>query len=255
MTKFTNENGETFNMELPIAQTTIEHIKSGFLFTSKLGNIIKWYLIGAYIKNDKIEIENIENMFTKTGVFYEKRSWKTQALRVFKHLKQEDNSQENFEIINPKTEKAYTLSELAKCSGSDLRNISIEMLYKELTKKSEGENDTENDYKKDPRYKAAQALSKQGGIGTIQNPKQLLELANMGIPEFQDPLIDQLLILEKEAVLNKFPAITSDNIPDVKIAILNYMQELIALDQGEFESLYMEILAIHPQQDLQSQVA
>ena len=210
-----------------LQHVTLDDLKTTITFSSGLGDVIKWQLLGLYIKNDDLEIEQLENLFRKSGAFYEQRFFKTQAQYVFKALSNNE----------PLLGETHKLSDIAKVTLEN-RPFSIGVAYTQRPKVAKAP--------VDPRLKAAKRAISDGTAGPIKNAKQLLELADMGIPEIEKIIANSTVKNNIDTIAKEFPDFTTDNLNKIVTMTKEYLSEMFTNHPVEFEQITDHIL------DLQS---
>lgn len=222
--------------ETKISNVTLDDLKATIQFNTGLGDVIKWQLVGLYIKNDDLEIEQLESLFAKNGAFHEQRYFKTQAQYVFKALSNDK------EIEG----KKHKLSDIANMS-LDERPFSIGVAYKNRPKAEPRP--------KDERREAAKTLIKDNEMKG-QTPEKILSLIDQG---FMDESILQNAIMKNrvEAISKEFPEFTTDNLEKIVTMTKEYLTEMFTNHPQEFEAITDHILDLQstPAQDAVAEAA
>lgn len=231
-----------FTIDKRLKDARLSDITQGFIFETGLGNIIKWYLIGLYITNDKVEIEQLENLFTKNGSLYDKRAYKSEAKAVYKALITEEIA------IYDDNGKRLTMADIANLHANDIPH-SVGVLYKGIPKEKAEESP-------DKAFKQAvkQAIESPNIDTGNMTAKQLYDQAKgiSGSEEITKIFLEKVeqgkRELDLKAIKSEFPPVTSDNLEKIVTMTKEYLTELHNSFPEEFEILTNHIL------DLQTSV-
>lgn len=175
---------ETMTIEGNIKSLELNEVLQGFKFSNSIADILKWSLLGLYIKGDEEEINQLEDAFKKTGAYYEKRAYKTEAKAIFKCLK------DNNEILVDK--EIFTLESISKVMLEN-RPFSIGVVYKALPK-AEKKTSVDSDLRKIVKVAIESPTIDTGEM----KAKQLLDMANGVMGEELKPIAESKLEQARE---------------------------------------------------------
>ncbi len=214
-------NEINFDAHLNLKDAKLSDVQEGFKFNSKLGNIIKWYIVGLHIRNDALELKETAELFSKNGSLYAKRAYLSEAKAVHKALVSETIK------VND-----LTLAQLADTPAQDLPSLGV--LYKGIPKKEAPKQSQSSE-----DLKAAREILKQndGAFNGLSRPADIVATAKAGIPVFQAALDQAKLSLGNQAMLKEFPEVTTDNLNKITVAMKHYLTELHAAFPEEFEDI------------------
>lgn len=216
-----------FNTGLVLSDAKLSDVKQGFELDTAVGNILKWYIVGLYINNDKIELKEVDELFSKNGSLYSRRAYKSEAKAVHKNLV------EGTIKVND-----LSLAQLAKTPASDLPSLGV--LYKGIPKDAPAPKDTT----KKENLKAARKIltDNDGSFNGLVRPSDIVSTAKAGLPVFKAALEEAKLSISNQAIIEEFPAVTTENLNKITVAMKNYMDELHAQFPKEYEIVAMHML-------------
>ena len=232
----------TFNTAKTLKQVEPSDITDGFRFESGVGNIIKWYMIGLMITNDKIQLEEFNALFVKNGPLHARRAYKTEATAVYKALVNEEIKVNNLSI-----------AQLSGMTPTDI-GVSVGVLYRGLPKAEK-----EVDPNKEKQKIAKQALASEN-INTdgITSPKQLLELANGNspfAPIAQEAMEQAAHEMQLTVYKADFPELTSENLPKIVQVTKQYMTDMYTAFPAEFSELALHAMELDSKPIVQKEAA
>jgi hypothetical protein len=201
---------------LKLKDVTFDTFDSNYKNHTKFGNMMKWHLIGLELKADKEKLEKFKEQFKTGGAYHAQRGWLTQTNHVLDLLKNE-------KPINGVT---YDLEKLKELSLGDAP-FSIETVYKNREKQPKAP--------KDPRLEMAKKAVKDENIETGSvTAKQVLELADMGIPEFKLALAQAEQNHNMESMFIQFPEVKTENLAEYTEVLCQKILEIAQTDQTYF---------------------
>lgn len=224
-----NEENE-FNPYKLLKDVTDEDITNGLYFEDSLVNVLKWYLIGAYITNDKVQTEKIEHLFTEKGGFPKKRPYKTEAKYVYNALMSGEI------VVHDKDKKPLTISDIAHSKAHEIAE-SVGTLYKNRPK------DPEADQKKRDKKIAKYAINSENfDTSGIKSPDVILNmaksqnalLANVASTLLQQAEKQMQIEEEEEALKNKEIPVYGENPEQFMFLLQHMLTELYSADNAEF---------------------
>jgi hypothetical protein len=221
----------TFNTAKKLKDVQPSDITQGFKFESGVGNIIKWYMIGLYITNDKVQLEQFHALFNKNGSLHNRRAYKTEAKAVYEALKSGEIKVNNLSLADLSNMEPMTI------------DVSVGVLYKGLPKAEKEVNPNKERQKVAKQALASENINTDG----IVTAKQLLELAD-GESPFA-PIAQQALEqaaheLQLTAYKADFPELNTENLPKIVEVTKQYMSEMYSTFPAEFSEIAMHIMEL-----------
>ena len=218
--------------ETKLKDVKVNDVKATMTFNTSLADVIKWQLVGLYIRQDDLEIEQLESMFNSSGAFHSKRTYKTEAQYVYKALINDEEIQG----------KKHNLSDIANMS-LDSRPFSIGSAYKARPKAESAP--------KCPRKEAAKTLIKDNELKG-QTPDKILDLIDQGFMD-ESKLQESMVKNNVADVAKEFPEFTTDNLDKIVLMTKEYLTEMFYNHLAEYDQITEHILDLN-QQAAQNQV-
>lgn len=215
-----------FDPETKIENATLETVKDLIGFGNSLSNIACFAAFAVYFRNDETEIEAMDAAFSKSGILYENRSIKAKAKKIFDNMK---NGKAVYVAENQSL--SLTAKEIVEHQFNDLPFTFSTVYQATLNAEKSGKVKTDNS-----DMKAAKAAIDNPAIetGPVKSAKQLLELASMGIAEFQNALAQGKESLALERLADDLPP-ASDSL--ALTIVKGYLAEFYNAYPAQFQAV------------------